>query len=311
MPRQMFNSFWYGNELSPLEWACLNSFIEHEHGFRLFCYEPIPVPNGVLLEDASRIAPKDELFVVKEGIAAFSDLFRYKVIQRYGEWWADTDVYCLKDDIPDCDYAWANEDQNHINGAVLKFPSNDPTLFDISRAAHAIGSKTGAWCELGPHLLTKHLAGRAFDNHFGKREYFYPIHWLETFLYWLPHQNDCVRFRCKDSFFLHLWNSVFAQMGIDRYTMPPVGSFLDAIYSPHISRFNLRELEVDHYKRTIELMKTFVNEMRKWSERKLGYDVSEYPFDDFIGLVVTERPATITDIRELQSNSRGERYPRA
>ncbi len=287
MPRQVFNGFWYGNELSPLEWACLNSFIEHGHRFRLFCYDLIRVPNGVWLEDASRIAPKDELFLVNGNVAAFSDLFRYRIMQRYGEWWADTDVYCLKDDIPECDYAWAKEDQDNINGAVLKFPSNDTTLSDISRAAYAIGNKTNVWCELGPHLLTRHLAGRVFDNHFGNRHCFYPIHWLESFLFWLPYQNDRVRLKCKDSFFLHFWNSVFDRIGIDRYTKPPVGSFLDAIYCPHMSRFSLRELDVNSYKRTIELIKAFVKGESKTSERKLGYDVAKYPFDDLIDYVVT------------------------
>jgi hypothetical protein len=238
-----------------------------------------------LLEDASRIVPKDELFLVDGSVAAFSDLFRYKAIQIYGEWWADTDVYCLKDDIPDCDYAWANEDQDNINGAILKFPANDSTLFAISRAAQAIGGKTNNWCELGPHLLTKHLAGIAFGNHFGKRDYFYPIHWLETFLFWVPHQNDYIKFRCRDSFFVHLWSSMFGQIGIDRYTKPPFGSFLDAIYKASKSSLSIPESDVTSYTRTVELMKAYFN--REWvkecSERKLGYDVSRYPFDELIG----------------------------
>ena len=284
MPRQSFNSFWYGNELSPLEWACLNSFIEQGHRFRLFCYNSIRVPTGVLLEDASLIAPKDELFLVKGHVTTFSDLFRYKVIQKFGEWWVDTDVYCLKDDIPDCDYAWADEDPDGINGAILKFPSDDSTLLDISRAAHAIGSSSNIWCELGPHLLTKYLEGKAFDNHFGKRHYFYPIHWLEAFLFWLPNESDCIKLRCKDSFFLHFWSSVFGKMGIDRYTRPPVGSFLNAIYAPNVQKFLLREADVGSYKRTIELMKASVDAewVTKCSKRKLGYDVSKYPFDDVI-----------------------------
>ena len=94
-----------------------------------------------------------------------------------------------------------------------------------------------------------------------------------------------------DSFFLHFWNSVFGRIGIDRNTRPPVGSFLDEIYGPHTSRFNLRELDVNSYKRTIELMKAFVNEESIMAERKLGYDVTRYPFDDLIGCVVApERP---------------------
>jgi hypothetical protein len=292
MPRQTFNSFWYGNELSPLEWACLNSFVERGHRFRLFCYDLVHVPKGVFVEDASRIIPKDELFLVDGNVAAFSDLFRYKVIQTDGDWWADTDVYCLTDDIPDCDYAWANEDQDNINGAILRFPSEDSTLFDISRAAQAIAVKNSNWCDLGPHLLTRHLIGVAFDNHFGNRAYFYPIHWLETFLFWLPGQSDYVKLRCKDSFFVHFWSSMFSQIGIDRYARPPIGSFLGAIYSSNESSFRFLEPDVRSYTRTVEIMKAYFREgwVKECSERKLGYDVSGYPFDDCLSVRSCRRP---------------------
>jgi len=284
MARQMFNSFWYGHELSPLEWACLNSFLERGHGFRLFCYDVINAPAGVLLEDASQIVPKHELFLVNGNIAAFSDLFRYKVIQKYNEWWADTDVYCLRDDIPNCDYAWADEDPDGINGAILRFPPNDLTLLDISRTAHAIGSNSKVWCELGPHLLTKHLAGRTFPNHFGSRTYFYPIHWLEAFLFWLPNKADWVKSRCQNSFFVHFWSSVLGMMGIDRYERPPVGSFLHTIYDTNARSFSAWKPDVTSYKRTIALMQAFINAewVTECSMRKLGYDISKYPFDEVI-----------------------------
>jgi hypothetical protein len=282
MPRQMFNSFWYGPELSPLEWACLNSFLDRGHGFRLFCYDVIDVPTGVLLADASRIVPKEELFLVDGNVAAFSDLFRYKVLQTYSEWWSDTDVYCLREDIPDCDYAWAEEDPDGINGAILRFPPNDPTLSTISRAAHAIGTNSKIWCELGPHLLTKHLGGRTFPGHFGSRTYFYPIHWLEAFLFWLPGKANCVKSRSEDSYFIHFWNSVLGMMGIDRYSRPPRGSFLEGIYATGTRRFSAHKPDVSNHRHTIASILAFIN--AEWvpecSTRKLGYDISQYPFDD-------------------------------
>jgi Alpha 1,4-glycosyltransferase conserved region len=283
MQPQVFNSFWHGSSLSPLEWACLSSFIEHGHKFRLFSYEPIAVPSGVSLVDASGIANKEELFLVNGSVSAFSNLFRYKLCLKYGEWWVDTDVYCLKDDIPECSYAWASEDVDKINGAILKFPANDPLLFEISMAASAIGNKTNTWGELGPYLLTQYLAPRKFERHFGKREDFYPIHWLETFLFWLPHRDKYVWQRCKDSYFVHLWTSVFGQIGIDRYAKPPSGSFLDALYRRHLTKFSLKELDWARYNHTIELMKAHVNQegLRRCSKEKIGYDVSEFPFDDY------------------------------
>src|SRR5437762_1777139 len=180
MQHHQFNSFWHGNELSPVEWVCLSSFIEHGHKVRLFCYDPIKVPRGVSLADASEITARNELFLFDSSVSAFTNLFRYKLVSKFGEWWIDSDVYCLKDDIPDCRYAWAHQDEELINGAVLKFPANDPVLHDINSAAHRIGRDITFWGELGPHLLTKYLTASQFDGHFGSRDEFYPIHWLET-----------------------------------------------------------------------------------------------------------------------------------
>src|SRR5262249_44420187 len=146
-----FNSFWHGNALSPVEWTCLSSFIEHGHKVRLFCYDAINVPRGVSLADASDIINKDDIVLLdsefgqslldslKTGrLSAFSDIFRHRLISELGEWWIDTDVYCLKDNIPHCQHAWAHEDVDKVNGAILKFPKNSPLLHDISSAAHQI-----------------------------------------------------------------------------------------------------------------------------------------------------------------------------
>jgi hypothetical protein len=283
--QHQFNSFWYGNGLSPVEWVCLSSFIEHGHRVRLFCYDPVIVPPGVTIEDASPIISRSELFLFNGSVSAFSNLFRYKLMVLYGEWWIDTDVYCLKDDIPECRYAWANEDIDRINGAVLKLPANEPVLDEICRAAYEIGRNLKVWGELGPHLLTKHLMGRRFDDdHFGSRGDFYPIHYLETFLFWLRDNNDVVQNKCREAWFIHLWTSVIPQMGIDCTKKPPSGSFLERIYIPHMDRFQLQELSTKEYDRTIERMRSYC--IQEWvvnsSIRRIGYDVSKFNFERFI-----------------------------
>src|SRR5258708_16397720 len=100
MQHHQFNSFWHGNELSPVEWACLSSFIEHGHKVRLFCYDAIKAPSGISLADASEIISRDELFLFDGSLSAFSNIFRYELMSRFGEWWIDTYVYYFKDGIP-------------------------------------------------------------------------------------------------------------------------------------------------------------------------------------------------------------------
>src|ERR1044071_2161409 len=108
MPKQIFSSFWHGQALPPLHWACLNSFVARGHQLRLYCYRPVQVPDGVTLADASTVMDEQELFEFDHSFSAFSNIFRYKLLLREGCWWVDTDVFCLVDDIPDCAYAWAN-----------------------------------------------------------------------------------------------------------------------------------------------------------------------------------------------------------
>jgi hypothetical protein len=283
-PQQVFNSFWHGGQLSLLEWACLSSFVEHGHKIRLFCYESIDVPPGVIVEDASDIVGSEQVFSAEGGFAAFSDIFRYQLILKYGEWWVDTDVYCLSEKIPQCRYAWAREDTDTINGAILKFPAKDPMLLEISNAATEISKHTTAWCTLGPSVLTQYLDGVQVSGHFGTTESFYPIHWLECFLFWLPDQNDAILQRTRRSCFVHLWTSVFGKFGMDRYFSPPAGSFLHKIYRPHLERFRLKDVDPQKHDHIVETMKAYISRPRvaKRSLRTLGRDVSNFPFDQYL-----------------------------
>jgi hypothetical protein len=232
MPRQWFNTFWSGGELPPLQWACMDSFQKKGHDLRLFSFENIRVPEGVNLEDASEISAKEDLFLFEGSPSAFSDLFRYELILRTGEWWVDTDVYCLSNDIPDCQYAWAYEDDRNINGAILKFPARDQLLQSVQREALRTNSGISYWCELGPELLSKYLRAMTPPNHFGTRQSFYPVHWLAAFLFWLPSATELIHKAIERSCFLHFWASMFPRFEIDVRT-PPYGSFLHEIYQYH------------------------------------------------------------------------------
>lgn len=226
MKNQVFNTFWHGPELSPLHWACVKSFADRGHRLRVFAYQPVNLPPGVVREDARQVLPESELFEFHRSFSAFSNIFRYKLLLEQGGWWVDTDVYCLKEDIDDCSYAWAAQDDEIINGAILKFPSGDATLRGILAAAQEIGSNVKVWGEIGPALLTRHLAGREFEGHYGSTQDFYPLHWIETHLLWLPNCSGVVKARCAGSAFLHLWASMARQFGIDIYSPAPEGSVL-------------------------------------------------------------------------------------
>ena len=60
--QHIFNTFWEGEYLTPIENLCLRSFVNHGHSLRLFTYNGAQVPEGVTLEDARQIlrTVKDE-----------------------------------------------------------------------------------------------------------------------------------------------------------------------------------------------------------------------------------------------------------
>ena len=109
MQHAHIQSFWLGLELPRCQQLCLKSFIDHGHSYDHYTYEDsIKVPLGIHLKDASKILPKSEIFqyekraeVEKGSLAAFSNMFRYRLLMLNGGWWVDTDVLSLSLQVPD------------------------------------------------------------------------------------------------------------------------------------------------------------------------------------------------------------------
>src|SRR5262245_15998828 len=93
-PLPIVNALWIG-QLSPLERLCLSSFFAQGHSVHLYTYDAIEkVPQGVTLRDAATVLPSSQVFRNRLGkgkgsLAAFSDLFRYKLLLDEGGWWVD------------------------------------------------------------------------------------------------------------------------------------------------------------------------------------------------------------------------------
>jgi len=279
MVGHQFNSFWNGNSLPPLAWVCLKSFVEHGHRINLFSYERIDVPSGVRLLDATKIFDRERLFFFQNSVAAFTDLFRYELILRTGDWWVDADVLCVGSDIPECDWAWAWQDAATINGAVLKFPRQYPLFEELLKKAAAASANMSEWPEIGPHMLTAVIPGLDCENQFGTREGFYPIHWLETFLFWLPHQEHLILAKSKQAHFIHLWYSMFERMGIDLSFAPPQNSFLATLYSRDERKLPLKPLTQSDLVTTIRNIRSYLR--RDWVPEICVRDLERTGLEDY------------------------------
>jgi Alpha 1,4-glycosyltransferase conserved region/Glycosyltransferase sugar-binding region containing DXD motif len=273
---EIFKMFWHGEKLSPLEWTCMRSFVDNGHSLQVFTYREITLPEGVTREDAGRIISSDQLFYFDDSPSAFSNIFRYKLLLEHGGWWVDTDVFCLSETLPQCKFAWAEEDPGQVNGAILKFPEADPTCREILRAAIDRARHLTAWGQLGPDLLTETLKNKNSEpvDHFGNQKHFYPIHWLQPHYFWLPEFCDLVIRNSDNALFIHFWNNMLKRMGVDVFRRPPSGSFLSRVYQgcPGILPSTMQDELASRETINSYLQQTWV---RDWWVGHLGRDLAE------------------------------------
>lgn len=211
---EKFQSFWHGETLPEHVITCMKSFLYYGHQFELYSYGKPVVPNGVALRDAGEIINEEELFFYSNedgsrgSVSAFSNLFRYELLHKRGNWWVDTDVLCLSNIVPQYGCFWGWEDGHHINGAILKIPKENALLGLLLENSKAAGKQV-YWGQIGPRLITKlvkelHIENTAFPSHFA-----YPLHWDEYPMLVDPEAREELQTRLKGLPFLHLWNEKF------------------------------------------------------------------------------------------------------
>lgn len=86
-----FQSFWFGDHLTPYQLLALKSFVDFGHDYVLYAYKHFDVPGGVELRDAKDILPEDRVFfygdragIGRGSVSAFSNLFRYYLLHQMG-----------------------------------------------------------------------------------------------------------------------------------------------------------------------------------------------------------------------------------
>ena len=95
---QIIQSLWIGGNLSTMEQLSAKSFIKKGHEYHLYTYGDVGnIPSGVVVRDANEILDQSEIFTYKNGsYSAFSNLFRFTLLEKRGGYWADTDLICVR-----------------------------------------------------------------------------------------------------------------------------------------------------------------------------------------------------------------------
>jgi hypothetical protein len=263
----VFQSFWYGESLSPYEKMCMRSFLDHGHSFCLYSYsQQIEIPPRIQLRNAAEILDQGEYFTYKSGPgagshAAFSNLFRYKLLAERGGWWVDTDVVCLSGDVPHFDQFFANQTDELVNGAVLFFKAGDPLMLDCLDEAWRIGD-CASWGDIGPRLITRKAKEHGRIGSSQSRATCYPIHFTEALDLLRPSEADSISERTRESFFLHLWNEVLRRVNVSKTMLPPRGSYLRTLADRHPVGGWYGEYDVDVFERLVSL-ETELQRLRK------------------------------------------------
>lgn len=229
------NGLWIGPRLSPLERACIQSFLAKGHRFNLYVYDSVEnVPAGCTLLDATSLIPKDAVFAHVNGpaagsLAGFSDRFRYKLLYEMGGWWCDLDVFCLSSALPDLPIVIGRQDSHLINGALLRFPPRHEAMNLAERESQAKGASI-AWAEIGPELLTRYERERKFVTDVLPESAFYPLHFTQFWAVFDPRRTAHAAETIRGSACVHLWNEMIRRGGIDKNVLPPHGSLLRNFY---------------------------------------------------------------------------------
>jgi hypothetical protein len=235
------NSFWHGNELPSNSWLSLQSFINNGFKFLLYVYDDLKVPEGVELRDARDVLPHSRIFVYQTGpgagsVAAFANLFRYKLLMEKGGWWVDSDVLCLQPSLPDEGVVFGWQDEALLGNAILRFPQQHSLAVKLYHTAEAIVRTRGdelQWGEIGPNLLTATVKAFGAENFARPVRDFYPLPFWEFERALDPDAVEAVKDQVKNSLCFHLWGEMHRRAGIAIGASPPAGSYLALMSEKH------------------------------------------------------------------------------
>ncbi|MBZ7999872.1 hypothetical protein AVCANL277_03200 [Campylobacter canadensis] len=180
--------------LSSLEILCIKSFIDNNFTFTLYTYDK----NNELfnrlqkelknfyVKDANEIVDFSEYFDDNRGagVAAFSDYFRFRMINKSNVAWVDTDMLCLKEfDLSDYVVITQAGSDGHLSPttSMLKYPQNSELanyLIDESKKIIA-GKKMVEWGVIGPVFLARAIKELKLEHILKEQEYACAINWAD------------------------------------------------------------------------------------------------------------------------------------
>ena len=253
-------SLWIGSGLSWVEVVCIQSFLDAGHHFVLYTRGAIGnIPEGVEQRRADDLTPPTTELRDRKEIAAFSNFFRFRMLQTEDFIWVDLDVYCVKPFDFDTDWIFAIEmaSRDRINTGVLALPKDAVELqqcIDFWQTPNAIPPwfprnqrrplrelrmrgeahtlESLRWGTSGPHLLDHFLRQSGNIQHAMPRDTFYPTSGQD---FALTYTSGVTRAEIEkpQTYSVHLYGEVKRRLLADHNGLPPEGSYLELICVRH------------------------------------------------------------------------------
>jgi hypothetical protein len=216
-----FASLWVGNPMTKIQEVSLSSFIYHGHELTLYVYDmDMQVPEGVQKAFAGDIMNESEMFLVQNTYAAFSDLFRYRMIKKTGLVWVDADTICLSPIWDELGDTYACIENDTVVGGVLALPKDSAAINYLIKQSTDFDKTKINWTDVGPALVDK--AFRKFDLmvYVHPMEVFCGIHWSKWEKLWNPKYLKEIKKLEKTSKSISVYHSMTTRGGIDKNYLP-------------------------------------------------------------------------------------------
>jgi hypothetical protein len=229
-------SLWVGGPLGFVQRLCLKSFVHYGHSIRLYVYDmDMDVPEGVEKRDASEIVPENKVFSYHGQLAAFSDYFRYKMIEKENIMWVDADTLCLTENFfEDVPFVFIKESDHLIAGGILKMDNTHKITKQINEQADYLLPKLKAkqkdlrWAMLGPLLLTKMVRRHKLSDYAQPAKLVNVLdHWSKGSDFWDPTKTDEIIRDCSDAYSATMFTGNLRATGFDTEQTPPTGSAIE------------------------------------------------------------------------------------
>jgi hypothetical protein len=237
-------SLWIGSTLSTLEKLSIQSFMDHGHEFHLYAYQELKdLPMGAVLKDASDILPSSQIFQYRDrkSFAAFSNIFRYKLLLERGGWWADTDVVSLRPFDHADEHVFASETvqwrgmqtpQAVVSSCLIRAPVGSPAMAAAYDGCLAKDWTTLAWGEIGPRLVGEVVDALGLQRFVQPPAAFCPVGYGEWRQLIEPQQPPLP----PQAYAVHFWNEMWRMAAQDKDDAYPPDSLYERLKRRHRHR---------------------------------------------------------------------------